>query len=174
MKGENERLLYEILNESYPNEWVSEFKGISGRKFRFDAANPEKKIAIEIEGGLWMYGRHNRPLGMIQDLEKYNLAVVEGWKVLRYAPETLRKAPWKLIADVRKLCGASDDSQQQTLSLDGYKQASLDQIQIQLSKTRKCRLCNGTGLLNKGDEEITCFDCKGYGHIEVNVKEMIV
>lgn len=131
MNGENERLLYEILNEQYPGQWQNEFKVIEGRKFRFDCANPTLKIAIEIEGGLWLTGRHNRPLGMIQDMEKYNLAVVEGWKVLRYAPETIRKTPWKLIADVRKLCGASDESQQ-TLSLDGYKQANLEQVQVKL------------------------------------------
>jgi hypothetical protein len=133
MKGENELLLHEILNEAYPGQWVSEHKGIEGRKFRFDAANPIKKIAIEIEGGLWLHGRHNHPLGMIADMEKYNLAVVEGWKVLRYSPDTLRKAPWKLIKDVRMLCGV-DDAAQHTLSLDGLKQATLkDQVQVRLS-----------------------------------------
>lgn len=130
-KGENEQLLFKLLNEAYPGQWVSEHKGIVGRKYRFDCANPVKKIAIEIEGGLWLQGRHNRPLGMIQDMEKYNAAIVDGWKVLRYCPDTLRKAPWKLIADVRKLCGY--DESQQTLSLDGLKQATLGQVQVRLS-----------------------------------------
>ena len=142
MKGENERLLYKILNEAYPGQWVSEHKGIEGRKYRFDCANPTLKIAIEIEGGLWLSGRHNRPLGMIQDMEKYNLAVVEGWKVLRYAPETIRKAPWKLIADVRKLCGASDDSQQ-TLCLDGCKQGTLSKVQVKISDPGMQRFTHG-------------------------------
>ena len=137
MKGENERLLYEILNEAYPGQWVSEHKGIEGRKYRFDCANPDKKIAIEIEGGLWLQGRHNRPLGMIQDMDKYNAAVVEGWKVLRYSPDTIRKSPWKLIADVRKLCGCVDINQT-SLSIEGdtfkiCKQAKLEQVQIKLS-----------------------------------------
>ena len=132
LKNENERLLYEILNEAYPGQWVSEHKGIEGRKYRFDCANPDKKIAIEIEGGLWLQGRHNRPLGMIQDMDKYNAAVVEGWKVLRYSPDTIRKFPWKLIADVRKLCGCTDEAQT-TLCLDGYKQAKLEQIQVKIS-----------------------------------------
>jgi len=133
MKGENERLLYEILNESYPGQWVSEFKGIEGRKYRFDAANPSKKIAMEIEGGLWIHGRHNRPIGMEQDMTKYNAAVVDGWKVLRYSPEMLRKTPWHLIRDVRMLCGVIDAAQQ-TLCLDGLKQATLkEQVQVKLS-----------------------------------------
>lgn len=133
MKNENERLLYEILNESYPGQWVSEFKGIEGRKYRFDAANPDKRIAIEIEGGLWIHGRHNRPVGMEQDMAKYNAAVVDGWKVLRYSPETLRTKPWQLIKDVRLLCGV-DDAAQQTLCLDGLKQTKLkEQLQVKLS-----------------------------------------
>jgi len=111
MKGENERLLYEILNEAYPSQWVNEHKGIEGRKFRFDAANPTLKIAVEIEGGLWITGRHNRPIGMKQDMDKYNLAVLEGWKVLRYSPETLKKTPWKIIKDVRMLCGSNPEGQ---------------------------------------------------------------
>ena len=137
LKNENERLLYEILNEAYPGQWVSEHKGIEGRKYRFDCANPDKKIAIEIEGGLWLQGRHNRPLGMIQDMDKYNAAVVEGWKVLRYSPDTIRKSPWKLIADVRKLCGCVDINQT-SLSMEGdtfkiCKQAKLEQVQVKIT-----------------------------------------
>jgi len=133
VKGDNERLLYEILNESYPGQWVNEFKGIPDRKFRFDCANPTLKIAIEIEGGLWITGRHNRPVGMMQDMEKYNAAVLSGWRILRYTPEDIKKTPWKLIKDVRMLCGV-DDAAQQTLSLDGMKQTKLkEQLQVRLS-----------------------------------------
>lgn len=31
-----------------------------------------------------MRGRHNRPLGYMQDMEKLNLAIEYGWHVLRY------------------------------------------------------------------------------------------
>lgn len=133
MKNENERLLYEILNDAYPDEWVSEFKGINGRKFRFDAANPSKKIAIEIEGGIWIAGRHNRPIGMEQDMKKYNAAVVDGWKVLRYSPDTLRKRPYELIRDVRMLCGASDDGTTQQIDLDGVRQSKIERVQVKIS-----------------------------------------
>ena len=131
MKGENERCLYEALNDAYPGKWISEHKGIEGRKFRFDCANPSEKIAIEIEGGLWITGRHNHPLGMIHDMEKYNLAVLDGWRVLRYTTDTVRKAPWKIIADVRKLCGV--DESQHELCLDGLKQTTLQQVQVKIS-----------------------------------------
>ena len=134
IKNENERLLYEILNDAFPGKWVSEFKGIEGRKFRFDAANPTDKVCIEIEGGIWMGGKggHTSGIGYEQNMEKYNLAVLEGWKVLRYSPATLKKSPWKLIKDVRMLCGV-DDAAQTELCLDGLKQSKIDSVQVRLS-----------------------------------------
>ena len=57
------------------------------RKWRFDFAYPDSKIGIECEGGLWSGGRHNRALGMMADMEKYNAAALEGWMVLRFAKE---------------------------------------------------------------------------------------
>ena len=68
MKEENERLLSEILNKAYPGQWTGEYKGIEGRKFRFDCANPKQKIAIEIEGGIWL-GRKGGHTGCYRDWE---------------------------------------------------------------------------------------------------------
>ena len=131
IKGENERLLYEILNDAYPGQWVCEHRGIEGRKFRFDCANVKERIAIEVEGGLWITGRHNRPVGMMQDMEKYNAAVIAGWRVLRYTPEDIKKTPWKITGDIIKLCGGHPN--QKILDLSGYKQATLTQVQVKLS-----------------------------------------
>jgi very-short-patch-repair endonuclease len=55
-----------------------------GRRWRFDFAYPERKVAIECEGGTWSRGRHVRGAGYAKDLEKYNQAVAMGWKVLRF------------------------------------------------------------------------------------------
>lgn len=54
------------------------------RKWRFDYAIPDLKVAIEIDGGVWEYGRHNRPQGYINDMEKLNNAAALGWLVLRF------------------------------------------------------------------------------------------
>lgn len=54
------------------------------RKWRFDFAWPEWKIAVEVEGGIWHRGRHVRGSGFIQDCEKYNAATELGWRVFRY------------------------------------------------------------------------------------------
>ena len=66
-----------------------EFKFYPTRKWRFDYCYPEKKIAIEIEGGAFTKGRHTRGLGFINDMEKYNHAVLMGWKLLRYTPTNI-------------------------------------------------------------------------------------
>ena len=62
----------------------------SARRFRFDLAWPEQKLAVEVHGGRWVYGRHQRPLGFQRDLEKHNLAVLLGWRVLMVLPEMVK------------------------------------------------------------------------------------
>lgn len=59
------------------------------RKWRFDYAFPDAKIAVEREGGVFIQGRHTRGSGFVKDLEKYNCAVLAGWRVLRYTPQQL-------------------------------------------------------------------------------------
>jgi very-short-patch-repair endonuclease len=53
------------------------------RRWRFDFAWPEPKVAVEIEGGTWAGGRHTRGTGFEEDARKYAEALVQGWKVLR-------------------------------------------------------------------------------------------
>lgn len=55
------------------------------RRWRFDAAWPDYKIALEFEGGVWRQGRHQRAYGFIGDMEKYNEAALLGWLVVRVA-----------------------------------------------------------------------------------------
>jgi very-short-patch-repair endonuclease len=76
-------------------EFVSEYRFHPLRKWRFDWALPEYKLAIEQEGGIWTGGRHTRGKGYQQDLNKYNHAVMLGWKVLRFSVEDIRKGTAK-------------------------------------------------------------------------------
>lgn len=54
------------------------------RQFRFDWAVLDLKIAIEYEGIHSKKSGHTTISGYNKDIEKYNLALMEGWKVLRY------------------------------------------------------------------------------------------
>jgi hypothetical protein len=47
-------------------------------------------VAAEVEGAIWVYGRHNRAKGYQADIEKYNCAAVNGWMVLRFTPEMVQ------------------------------------------------------------------------------------
>lgn len=60
-------------------------------KYRFDYAIPDLKIGIEIEGGIYVFGRHNIPTGYTEDCIKYNIAQSEGWMVYRFTTEQIRK-----------------------------------------------------------------------------------
>jgi very-short-patch-repair endonuclease len=65
---------------------VPEFKFHPTRRWRFDYAWPDRRLAVEIEGAVWVNGRHTRGAGYLGDMQKYNSACVMGWRVLRYPP----------------------------------------------------------------------------------------
>ena len=80
---------------------VAEFRFWEGRKFAFDYAWPEHKIAMEVEGGLFGNGKncrlckrpqamgHTSVTGILRDIEKYNHAAVLGWRIVRVTPDKL-------------------------------------------------------------------------------------
>lgn len=61
-----------------------EIKFHKDRRWRFDLCWPTYKLAVELEGGAFSNGRHVRGIGFSKDCEKYNAAVLDGWRVLRY------------------------------------------------------------------------------------------
>lgn len=60
-----------------------EFRFHPSRRWRFDIAWPERKIAVEIEGGIYANGGHNRGAHIESDCEKTSEAAAMGWRVLR-------------------------------------------------------------------------------------------
>lgn len=70
-------------------EPVKEYQFCESRKWRFDYAFVEAKVALEVEGGVHTGGRHIRPKGFMGDMEKYNTAATLGWRLLRCTPATL-------------------------------------------------------------------------------------
>lgn len=70
--------------------WIPEYRFNSKRRWRFDWALVARKVAIEIEGGVWTGGRHTSGAGFLKDCEKYNSAALMGWTVLRYTPKQIQ------------------------------------------------------------------------------------
>lgn len=68
---------------------LSEYRFHPKRRWRFDYAWPAYRLALELEGGVWVGGRHINPKGFIADLEKYNTAAILGWRVIRVTPRAM-------------------------------------------------------------------------------------
>lgn len=66
-----------------------EFRFHGQRRWRSDFAHLESRTLIEIEGGIWVQGRHNRAAGFNADLEKYLEASLAGWRVFRLGPDQI-------------------------------------------------------------------------------------
>lgn len=98
-KLENKFLLYWRANNG-PSLEV-EYKFCPERKFRADFAYIEPKILIEIEGGQWIMGRHQRGSGYGKDAEKYNIATALGWMVFRLTSSMITA---DYVEDIVKLC----------------------------------------------------------------------
>lgn len=78
----------------------------AGRRWRFDFAWPEQRVAVEIDG--FGYG-HQAQKGMAEDNEKANAAVEQGWRVLRFNSRQLGSKQGVVDAVdmvARLVCGA--------------------------------------------------------------------
>lgn len=84
---------------------VREYKFLTTRKFKFDLAIVNKKIAIEFDGGIFTFGRHVRGSAFAKDAEKSNLAILNGWRLLRYTTADTKKLNWqyKIAYEIKNL-----------------------------------------------------------------------
>ena len=84
-------------------EFDQEFKFHPTRKWRADFHLKDKKILVEVEGGIWSNGRHTRGKGYLGDLDKYNAATMMGYQVIRFSTEQVKSG--KAIEQILKLIG---------------------------------------------------------------------
>jgi hypothetical protein len=70
---------------------VPEYRFHPRRKWRFDWAFPDQKIALEVQGGAYLIagGRHTRGSGFETDAEKFSEAAILGWRILHVLPKHL-------------------------------------------------------------------------------------
>lgn len=59
------------------------------RRWRVDWCFVNEKIAVEVEGGIFVAGRHSRGAGMLKDMEKYNTLACLGYRLIRVTPKQI-------------------------------------------------------------------------------------
>lgn len=85
----DEAMVCALFREHGIPEPQREYKFHPTRKWRLDYAWPDKFLAVEVEGGVWVKGRHNHPSGFLKDMDKYNQLTMYGWRLLRFTPQSL-------------------------------------------------------------------------------------
>ena len=88
--SELESLLYWHIAATGLPEPEQQYRFDDSRRWRFDFAWPDCRVAVEVNGGEWSAGRHNRAGGMAADYEKLNAAVIAGWRVLQFTGGQVR------------------------------------------------------------------------------------
>jgi len=90
-KGKQGKALYHLVLDELDLDPVLEYRFAPPRRYRFDMAFPEHKIAVEYEGLVSSKSRHTTLTGYSGDCSKYNLATCKGWRVLRYTALNYRE-----------------------------------------------------------------------------------
>ena len=76
---------------------VTEHRFHPPRRWHFDFAWLEQKLALEVEGGVDARVGHAHPTNFRTDIEKYNRATLDGWRVLRVMPEHLKQEDGRAV-----------------------------------------------------------------------------
>lgn len=103
--AERQFLLRWIAHKGH--DLVFQHRPLDRRKYTFDFAHLASKTAIEIDGGIWRgtRGAHGGR-GAIRDRVKDLEVALDGWHVVRVAPEMLRgSSGWQTIARIYRLIG---------------------------------------------------------------------
>ena len=101
-KNTIEFVLMSLKQREVITGFVNEHKFDAVRNYRFDWAIPSLMIAIEFEGIMSEKSRHTTKTGYSKDTEKYNLAAISGWIVLRYTVLTYGNLERDLLKLIKK------------------------------------------------------------------------
>ena len=81
---------------------VTEMQFHQDRKWRWDFAWPEVRLAIEIQGGIWAKGGHSSGKGITRDCEKFGAAAILKWHVIPMTPDQITPA---YLEEIREAFG---------------------------------------------------------------------
>lgn len=92
---------HRVFLAKYPNlpSPQREYKFHPDRKWRFDFAWPLQKVAVEIQGGSFISGKHSRGTQQHKDYEKYNNAALLGWRILYFDTQMIGTLKDNKISD---------------------------------------------------------------------------
>lgn len=77
-----EHLCYVIHAAGLPAP-VRQYRAIMPRRWKWDLAWPDYRILLEVDGAIWIQGRHTRGPGVEADAEKQSAAAAAGWRTMR-------------------------------------------------------------------------------------------
>jgi very-short-patch-repair endonuclease len=80
-----EQAFAQAWEASLQQPFAPQYRFHAEREWSFDFAWPAQKVALELEGfgAGGGGGRHHLPAGIIADAEKFRVALLLGWRVLR-------------------------------------------------------------------------------------------
>lgn len=88
---------------------TAEYRFHPKRRWRFDFAWPDSRLAVEVQGGTFSRRRsgHSSGMGLQNDYDKLNAAAVLGWRVLQFSAKHLQETPVQVADVVREILEAS-------------------------------------------------------------------
>ena len=89
--------------------WKRQHRYVPGRMFRADFAFPEQKLIVEVDGGVFNRRAHGSVAGIIADMQRTNLAAINGWRVMRFRPDEVSKQPERVVEQVLDALAYSEE-----------------------------------------------------------------
>ncbi len=89
-----------LFGDDAMRQYQPEYRFHATRRWQFDFAWPQHRLAVEIDGGQYLKngGRHNQD----SDREKINEAIACGWSVLRFSPQQVERDPAGCVDVLRR------------------------------------------------------------------------
>ncbi len=100
LAANNHGLFFGLLKRDGIPLPVTEFRFAPPRRWRMDYCWKAQFVGLEVDGAVWVAGRHTRGSGWIKDTEKLNAAAIAGYRMLRCTPKQLHDL--QFIATIRK------------------------------------------------------------------------
>jgi hypothetical protein len=95
-------MLTQLRASGYDKGMETQYRFHPKRKWTFDFAWPDKMVALEVEGAIWVRGRHTSGTGFTNDCEKYNTATIMGWRVIRVVADWIVDRDGNMKGDALK------------------------------------------------------------------------